>query len=100
MRRNPMVFRAVAVILAAAAPAFMVPTALAQSNTVGSIYGTTQATAGDEVLVESAGTGFKRTIKPDAGGRFNLNSVPTGTYTVSLIRKGNVVASKTASKCV
>jgi hypothetical protein len=94
MRRNPMVFRAVAVILAAAAPAFMVPTALAQSNTVGSIYGTTQATAGDEVLVESAGTGFKRTIKPDAGGRFNLNSVPTGTYTVSLIRKGNVVAKQ------
>ena len=67
------------------------PTAFAQSNTTGSIYGTVGATAGAEVLVENTASGFKRSIKPDANGRYNLVSLPTGTYTVTLLRNGSVV---------
>lgn len=72
----------------------MAPTAFAQSNTTGTIYGTVESAAGAEVVVESKETGFKRTIKPDASGRFNLTSVPAGTYTVTLLRNGQVVSKQ------
>ena len=76
----------------AAVGVWVAPSAYAQSNTVGSIYGT--ADAGAEVLVESKDTGFKRSIKPDASGRFNMTSVPAGTYSVSLVRNGSVVSKQ------
>lgn len=72
----------------------LAPTAFAQSNTTGTIYGTVPAAAGAEVVVESKETGFKRTIKPDASGRFNLTSIPAGTYSVSLVRNGQVVSKQ------
>ena len=83
-----------AIAVAASTLALMVGglnTAHAQSNTTGTIYGSVDASGGAEVLVESKETGFKRSIKPDASGRFNLASVPTGTYSVSLVRGGRVV---------
>ena len=94
MSRNTAVARAVALAFSlATAGALMSPTAFAQSNTVGTIYGTIAGNAGDEVLVES-NTGFKRTVKPDAAGKFNLTAVPAGTYSVSLISKGKVVSKQ------
>ncbi len=70
------------------------PAVLAQSNTTGTIYGTVASSAGAEVLVENKSTGFKRTVKLDANGKFNLSSVPTGTYSVSLVRNGAVVSKQ------
>ena len=94
MSRNTAVARAVALAFSlATAGVILTPTAFAQSNTVGTIFGTIAANAGDEVLVESK-TGFKRTVKPDATGQFSLASVPTGIYSVSLISKGKVVTKQ------
>jgi hypothetical protein len=70
------------------------PTAYAQSNTTGSIYGSVGQSAGTEVVVENTAGGFKRAAKPDASGRYNLVSLPTGTYTVTLLRNGTVVEKR------
>ena len=95
MIRKTAIARAAALALGLAASGiWMAPAAFAQSNTTGTIYGTVDSAAGSEVLVESALTGFRRLVKPDAGGRFNLASVPTGTYTVSLVRGGAVVSKQ------
>ena len=65
--------------------------ALAQSNATGNIYG--QAKAGEVVVIES-NTGLKRTITPDASGRFQASSLPTGNYKVTLQKGGAAVGSK------
>jgi hypothetical protein len=78
----------------AAVGVWVAPAAYAQSNTTGSIYGTATAAAGTEVVIENKETGFKRTIKPDANGRFSFNSIPVGIYSVTLTRSGSVVAKQ------
>ncbi|MDP5208302.1 TonB-dependent receptor [Microbulbifer sp. 2205BS26-8] len=52
----------------------------AASNTSGSIFG--RAEAGTEITYLNKGTGVSRTITVPAGGRFNISSVPAGTYVV------------------
>ncbi|MDE2082342.1 MAG: TonB-dependent receptor [Burkholderiales bacterium] len=85
---------AVAIAAASAALAFIpLDVAHAQSNTTGTIYGTVPAPTPDtEVLVESPSTGLKRSLKPDADGRFSFLSLPPGRYRVSLLKQGKVVA--------
>ncbi len=93
MSRKTAIARAVALAFGlAAAGAWVAPAAYAQSNTTGSIYGT--AGAGAEVVIENKETGFKRTVKADANGRYTFNSIPTGLYTVSLVRNGSVVSKQ------
>lgn len=95
MIRKTAIARSVALAFGmAAVGVWVAPAAYAQSNTTGTIFGTVDSAAGSEVLVESKETGFKRTIKPDANGRFNLTAVPTGTYSVSLVRNGQVVSKQ------
>ena len=95
MIRKTAIARSVALAFGmAAVGVWVAPAAYAQSNTTGSIYGTVDSAAGSEVLIENKETGFKRTIRPDANGRFNIPSVPTGTYTVSLVRNGQVVTKQ------
>lgn len=65
--------------------------AYAQTNVTGSVYGTVQAGSGASVVLENLNTGTKRTVVPDASGRFNASAVPPGTYKVSLVRDGKVV---------
>ena len=62
----------------------------AQSNATGNIFGRVAGTAGATVVIENTGTGLKRTLTPDANGRFTATSLPTGTYKVSLMRNGQV----------
>ncbi len=64
------------------------PSAHAQSNTTGSIYGQVNAPDGAELVIENTGTGVKRSIKVDSSGRYSIPSLPTGTYRVLLLRKG------------
>lgn len=92
MFKKTIISRSLALAFGLAATGIViVPAVHAQSNTTGTIYGTVDAAAGAEVLVESKDTGFKRSITPDANGRFNLTSIPTGTYSVSLLRGGKLV---------
>ena len=64
-----------------------------QSNTTGNIYGQVTATAGVTIVIENVATGVKRTLTPDASGRFVANSLPTGTYKVTQYRNGAAVGA-------
>lgn len=74
--------------------ALVSPAAYAQSNTTGTIYGQVAQPSGAEILAENVDSGIKRTVRPDASGRFSLVSLPTGIYRVSLIRNGAVVEKR------
>lgn len=69
--------------------------AMAQSNASGSIYGVVPAGSGVQVLVENPDIGVRRTLTPDAAGRFTASSLPSGTYKVSQLRDGQVVDTTT-----
>ena len=61
----------------------------AQSNVQGYIYGTVSgAGSGSVVTAVNNDTGLKRTAIPSASGAFNLASLPTGSYTVTLTTPG------------
>jgi outer membrane receptor protein involved in Fe transport len=95
MIRKTAIARAVALALSVTVGgAFIAPNVYAQSNTTGSIYGTVDSASGAEVLIENTETGFKRTVKPDADGRYSFASIPTGIYTVTLLRNGAVVTKR------
>jgi len=49
-------------------------------STTGGIYGTVPA--GSSVTVTS-NSGFSRTVTADANGRYNINNLPVGSYTVT-----------------
>ncbi|WP_254775327.1 TonB-dependent receptor [Pseudoxanthomonas sp. GM95] len=63
--------------------------ALAQSTT-GSIYGSVPAEAGLTVQAQSD-SGITRTATVDSSGRYNVGSLPVGTYTITLRRGDEVV---------
>ena len=66
----------------------------AQSNATGNIYGQVSVAAGSSILIENTATGVKRTLTPDASGRFVASSLPTGTYKVTLMRDGKAVTTR------
>ncbi|MEI8324233.1 MAG: TonB-dependent receptor [Betaproteobacteria bacterium] len=66
-------------------------TAIAQSNTTGIIFG--QAAAGTTVVIENLGTGAKRTVSPDATGRFQATALPPGVYKAQLMKGGTAAAT-------
>ena len=53
----------------------------AQSNSTGSIAGTT--TAGATVVIENPATGFRREVTANADGSYRVGSLSTGTYKVT-----------------
>jgi hypothetical protein len=76
----------------AALTAAMINPAMAQSNATGTIFG--NATGADvKIVIENPANGFKRTLTPDASGRFQATALPPGTYKVSEVKGGAVVAS-------
>src|SRR5690348_15004112 len=66
--------------------------ALGQATT-GSIFGTAPATAGDTVMVQGA-NGATREVAVDASGRYSVNGLPVGRYTVTLRKDGQVLATQ------
>lgn len=68
-------------------------TAYAQTNVTGNIFGQVQAAQGATVVVENIGTGLKRTLTPDANGRFVATALATGTYRVTLLRDGRALGT-------
>ncbi|HET8764620.1 MAG TPA: carboxypeptidase-like regulatory domain-containing protein, partial [Rhodanobacter sp.] len=65
--------------------------ALAQS-TVGSIFGQAPAASGETVVVSNA-SGFSREVPVDSTGRYRVDHLPVGTYTVTLKQNGTVVST-------
>lgn len=83
---------AAAVLLAlavgGAAPAW------AQSNATTTIFGEVKSPAGATVVLENLDTGVKRTLTPDASGRYVANSMPPGRYAARVLRDGAVAATQ------
>jgi hypothetical protein len=78
---------------AAVLSAGVVQTASAQSNATGSIFGTVTPGPNVKVMIENPSTGVRRTLTPDASGRFQATSLPTGTYTVTEMNGTTAVGS-------
>jgi hypothetical protein len=66
--------------------------AIAQSNSVGTIFGT--SSDGGKITITNTATGAVRTATVDAAGRFQVPSLPVGTYKVELTKADNTVESK------
>lgn len=67
--------------------------AMAQSTT-GSIFGQAPVATGESVQVKGS-TGISREVPVDANGRYAIGSLPLGSYTVSLVKDGAVIDSRT-----
>lgn len=65
----------------------------AQSNTAGSIFGNA-GEPGTTVVIQNTDTGLTRRVSADAAGRFSASSLPTGRYTVTVQRDGQVLATR------
>jgi len=76
----------------AAALMFASTLSMAQSTT-GSIFGQAPHAGAETVQIKST-TGVTRTVSIDAHGRYVATELPIGTYTVSLLRDGAVVDSR------
>ncbi|MGN6383243.1 MAG: TonB-dependent receptor [Dyella sp.] len=67
-------------------------TAFAQSTT-GNIFGQVPAASGETIVVKNA-SGVTREVAVGADGRYVVSNLSSGTYTVSLMRDGQVVNSR------
>ncbi|MGY1425200.1 TonB-dependent receptor [Lysobacter sp. A289] len=67
--------------------------ATAQSNTAGTIFGST-GEPNATVVIENVDTGLTRQVTSDASGRYTATALPTGEYKVMLQRDGQVLATQ------
>jgi hypothetical protein len=92
MIRKKILVRALSLAFGAVAlSAAVVPAAMAQSNAAGNIFGRVENAAGATVVMNNVDTGVKRSVVPDANGRYNASAMPPGHYKVDLVRDGKVV---------
>jgi hypothetical protein len=92
-RRLPWQRSVAAAVALAISGAIVAPVALAQSTTVGNVYGQVAASTGDTVTIKNQDTGVERTSTVGSNGRFFASSLPPGRYLVTL-NKGGVAVSK------
>jgi hypothetical protein len=69
----------------------VMPGAMAQSNASGNIYGRVEAPAGTTVVMTNVDTGLKRSITPDADGKYLATAMPTGHYKIELQKGGQTI---------
>ncbi|MFZ4481388.1 MAG: TonB-dependent receptor [Rhodoferax sp.] len=92
--RKTVVARALAVAFGAVSLAGGIhTTAFAQSNTTGTLYGSVPGATGASIILLNKDTGARRTLTVDSAGRFNAQSLVTGTYKVDLVVNGQVSKS-------
>jgi len=95
MFRKTVVARALQIAFSAAALSAAVTTpVMAQSNATGNIFGRVDAPAGATVNLTSLDTGLKRSLTPDASGRYQATALPVGRYRVELVRNNAVASSQ------
>jgi outer membrane receptor for ferrienterochelin and colicin len=68
--------------------------AYAQSNATANVFGQIESGEGAVVTVENVSTGLKRTITADSSGRYQLSSLPGGTYKVTVSKDGKVTNTR------
>lgn len=51
------------------------------------------AVAGDHVLVQNTGTGFKRETHADESGKYRFRNLPLGEYRVTITRNGEAAGN-------
>ena len=61
--------------------------------TTGSIFGQAPVASGETVVIKSA-SGFTREVQIDGSGRYSIASLPLSSYTVTLMRDGKAVDSR------
>jgi outer membrane receptor protein involved in Fe transport len=94
MLNKTVLVRALSIAFSAAAlSASIAPTAMAQSNAAGTIFGRVEAPSGTTVNMINTETGTRRSITPDASGRFTATSMAPGHYRVELMRNGSVAST-------
>lgn len=64
-------------------------TAMADEQTTGRVFGS--APAGATVVISSADFGIQRTVPVDQAGRYSVNWLPIGVYTVTAMENGNAL---------
>lgn len=69
------------------------PALLAQSNAVGTIFGTA-AEEGSKIVITNVDTGAVRTATVGSDGRFQVPALPVGNYKAELQKDGKTVATK------
>ncbi|GHC07048.1 carboxypeptidase-like regulatory domain-containing protein [Thermomonas carbonis] len=75
--------------LALAFLAATLPFAVAAQSSSGNITG--EAVTGDTVVVSGIDTGFKRELKIDKDGKFQIRRVPTGNYQIVVMHKDGTI---------
>ncbi|WP_426112296.1 TonB-dependent receptor [Massilia sp. PWRC2] len=95
MFRKTVVVRALTLAFSTAAlSAAVMSPAMAQSNAAGSINGRVDAPAGATVNMLNTDTGARRSVAPDASGRYSATAMAPGHYKVDLVRDGKVVTTQ------
>lgn len=89
--------RHAALAIAVGCTMFGVNPVSAQTNAVGSIFGSAEA---GRVVVTNTATGAVRTAPVDAAGRFQVTALPPGSYKVELQKDGKTVATRTTNVVV
>ena len=82
-------FRTSKLVLATAVLAVSLPAAVNAQSSSGNIAG--EAAAGDTVTITGTDTGFKRELKIEKDGKYQVRRVPTGDYQVVRVRKDGTI---------
>ena len=77
------------VVFAGALLAASMPIAVHAQSSGGNIAG--EASSGDTVTITGVDTGFKRELKIEKDGKYQIRRVPTGDYQVVRVRKDGTV---------
>jgi len=82
-------FRKPKIAFAGAMLAISLPVAVNAQSSSGNISG--EAAAGDTVTITGTDTGFKREIKIEKDGKYQIRRVPTGDYHVVRVHKDGTI---------
>jgi hypothetical protein len=94
MLRKTVLVRALSIAFTTAALAAAVTQpAMAQSNTVGIIFGTVPPGSASSVTLRNTDTNLVRTVQVDANGKFQASGLPIGHYRATLMKGSTAGAS-------
>ena len=77
------------IVLASAALVAAMPASVNAQSSSGNISG--EAAAGDTVTITGVDTGFRRELKIDKDGKYQIRRVPTGEYHVMRVHKDGTI---------